>query len=166
MGASADQVQAAFQQTDRVIDESMARRVANVVSAYGSLENAALGMQNDDAMDLFCALLTYRAALLEIQTPTLRIARYRREANAHRARALVDSEHAAEYHGKAQHRTNNGEHDTADRFYGMARAATACMVKGADAASALDAKADRMEADITRRRAFADHAVAMVGGRS
>lgn len=165
MSLAADQVQAAFQQTDRVIDESMARRVANVVTAYGSLENAALGMQNDDATDLFCALLTYRAALLEIQTPTLRIARYRREADAQRARALVDSEQAAEYHGKAQDRSNKGEHDLADRFYRMAHAATACMVRATDAASALDAKADRMEADITRRRAFADHAVAMVGGR-
>ena len=109
--------------TGRSADSDAAEALVRVIVAYGGVGRAEAALANDEAHDLLCHLLTYRAAVAELADPALRIARLHREADDLDARAEPAWAEAAEFSGKASFRRSQGERELAGVFQRKTEAA-------------------------------------------
>jgi hypothetical protein len=148
---TAAEVLDAFLSCGRDACPDAARRIAREIAAYGSLEQAAAGLAEDDAHALLSDLLAYRAALAERADPALRLARLYREAADLDARAEPCWAEAAEFAGRAAFRRIQGESDLVSTFERRAAAAEQVAASLEDQAFARRLEAAGLQASLAGR---------------
>ena len=136
-----DDVLNTLQTTGRPASLEGARRIINEIGAYGGLDRAIAALANDEAAAALADLLAYRAALAEQADPARRIARLHLEAKGLDVRAEPMWAEAAQFHGRAVYRAQQGDPDLADQYLRRAQG-----VEGLAAALESEAFAKRLEA--------------------